>query len=124
MKHFDSDESPSENELELREIRESAEAGFVSPRYLIAMREIAGAIRTTKNTAARKLLRETMKSLESRGILSRMDSHHWDLGLCELESDGGVICAAEGYVLCFDEDEMRAFLYSPEEVRAIGGARY
>ena len=104
---------------ELNEIRESANAGFVPPRHLLAMPNIAAGMQ--KNAAMQRLFYKTMESLESCGILSRMDSHHWDLGLCELESDGGVVCVSEGTVLCFDGETAAA--YSPEEVRKIGGAK-
>ena len=56
-------------------------------------------------------------------IYSRIDSHYWDLGLCEIESGESVICAADGYILCgeFGGEESLS-VYSPEEVREIGGA--
>lgn len=111
---------------DLDNIREAANRGYVPPRYLLVMEENAAAMRRTKNAAIRRRFSETMESLKSCGILSRMDSHHWDLGLCELELEapGEIICAVEGYVLCFDNDEWNAAVYSPEEVRAIGGAKF
>ena len=59
-------------------------------------------------------------------IQSRLDSHHWDLGLCNIESWGDeILCAVDGYVFCLSHtDQGNEFptLYFPEEVRKIGGA--
>ncbi|MGI9296784.1 MAG: hypothetical protein ACR2QC_02665 [Gammaproteobacteria bacterium] len=108
----------------LRTIRESAESGYVPPRYLLAMREAAAGMRRVKDKDLRRKFDETLDSLRSCGIVSRWDSHHWDLGLCELECGCGFVCSSEGYIFCYDEDERKADVYSPEEVRAIGGAKF
>ena len=116
MKNYDNSVRISET---LDKIRARAAARDITARDLSDME------RASLRTDGRELRRrfaETLASLKSCGVLSRMDSHHWDRGLCDLESSEEIICVAEGFVLCFDGETAAA--YPPEEVRKIGGARF
>ncbi len=78
------------------------------------------------NAKIRRRLNEIIESMGGN-IQSRLDSHHWDRGFCEIESAAKVIYAAEGHVLCAecgDNGKDLLHVYSPEEVRETGGARH
>ena len=99
----------------------------ITAKDLRRLPQIDKSIPRTENDLRRRL-NDILELMDSGGnIQSRPDSHHWDQGLCEIESAARVIYAAEGHVLCAecgDNNEDSLALYSPEEVREIGGAWY
>ena len=120
----------AEIEKTCREIKERRTAQCVTVDDLDRCEQTDKAIRRLENAEHSDAIRlraemDNLADVLGGAIQSRLDSHYWDRGFLELESEREIIYAADGYALVRaedDDDNLVVLCIPPEEIRTIGGA--